>query len=120
MGEKLAVLDTVNIGPKQRVTHAHIRGDIIKLHWHNPESEPEKEKGVGLSKEDWLKMMNSVYWKREETIEAEASEGTNLISVDVRVGFVNLKFRKGRKAAEEEVSVQSLQQVDALMRRRHR
>ncbi len=36
------------------------------------------------------------------------------------IGFVDLLFKKGRKTAEEEVSVLSLQHVDARMRRRHR
>ncbi len=120
MAEALVTLDTVNIGPKQRVNHAHIRDDSIALHWHKPGAEPKKAEGITISKEDWLGIMNSVYWKREETLEAQGAEGNNLVGAVTHVGFVGFRFKKGRKTVEEEVSVLSLQHVDARMRRRHR
>lgn len=121
MSEELAILDKTNIGPEQRVNHAHIHNDTIVLHWHELETEPEEENGITLSREDWLRIMTSVYWKREETIEAEASSGNNLASAETHIGYVVFRYRSDRKrTADEEVALLSLQQVDARLRKRHR
>ncbi|MFQ5838692.1 MAG: hypothetical protein ACE5HJ_07905 [Thermoplasmata archaeon] len=120
MGENVALFDMVNAGTRQRVNHAHIMDDAITLHWHNLEAEPEEEEGITLSTEDWVRIMTPVYWKREETIEAKESEGVNLISAEVRVGYVVFRYRQGKKKVEEEISVLSLRQVDGRLRKRHR
>lgn len=120
MAEKRADFDMANVGPRQRVNHAHIAGEVIALHSHDPEEEPAKPEGIVISKADWLRMMDAVYWKREEALEAEGGENTNLVGVETHVGYVDLKFKRGKRTVQEEVSVLSLQQVDSRMRRRRR
>jgi hypothetical protein len=120
MAERVAVFDMVNVNTRQRINHAHIMDDVITLHWHEPDFEPEGSEGVSISKEDWMKIMTSVYWKKNETLEFSGSEATNLMAADVNVGYVVLRFRQGKKTAEEEVSVLSLRQVDGRLRKRHR
>ncbi len=109
-----------NVSPRQRVNHAHLFGDAIALHWHAADKEPERFEGVSLSHTDWKRIMDKVYWKEEGSVETEPSEADNLIGADVHVGYVVLRFKKGRKTAEEEVSVSSLRQVDARLRTRNR
>ena len=120
MSDQALVLSPGNIGPHQKVNHAHVFEDVIVLHWHASGNEPERGEGVTVSRDDWMNVMNLVYWKKEENLEAPPSDDNNLIGADVRIGYVVFRYKKGRKVTEEEVSVQSLQQVDARLRKRNR
>lgn len=111
---------SANIGPHQRVNHAHIEEDLIVLHWHKPDAEPEGGPGVEVSRGMWSRLMDAVYWKREETLEPAEGEGGNVVALDAHVGFAVFHFKRGRQQAEEEVAVPSLQQADARLRRRNR
>lgn len=120
MSEQTVPLSLGNVGPHQRVRHAHIFNDAIVLHWHTEGKEPERFEGISVSRDDWNRIMDSVYWKREESFEAQLSETDNLVGADVHIGYAVFRYKKGKKAAEEEVSVLSLQQIDAPQRRRNR
>ncbi len=120
MTDPALILRPGNIGPHQKVNHAHIFEDAVVLHWHASDQEPERGEGVSLSRNDWMNLMNLVYWKKEESLEAPPSDDNNLIGADVHVGYVVFRYKKGRKTVEEEVSIQSLQQVDARLRKRSR
>ncbi len=121
MDEIVATFDMVNVNPKQKANHAHITGDTITLHWHDLESEPEEGGGgIVFSREDWMKIMTAVYWKKEEIVETSGSEGTNLVNAEVHPGYVIFRYKRGKKKVEEEVSVLSLRQVDGRLRKRHR
>ncbi len=120
MAEKIVTFDMANVGPRQRVTHAHIAERTVALHWHEVGDEPDGPDGVILAKADWLRMMDAVYWKREEAVEPLDGEGANLVGMETHIGYVDLAYTKGKRKAQEEVSVLSLQQVDARMRRRRR
>lgn len=120
MSEQTVDLSAGSVGPHQKVRHAHIFDDAVVLHWHTEDKEPERFEGISVSREDWSRIMDSVYWKKEESLEAQQSETDNLIGADVHVGYVVFRYKKGRKATEEEVSVPSLQQIDARQRKRNR
>ncbi len=120
MSEQIVELSDDSLSPQQKVRHAHIFDDAVLLHWHTEGKEPERFEGISVSREDWGRIMDSVYWKREESLEAQQSETDNLISAEVHTGYVVLRYKKGKKATEEEVSVPSLQQIDARQRKRNR
>ncbi len=120
MEERVVVFDLENAPPKQRVNHAHIRGDLIALHSHPLEKEPGGVEGAILARGDFLLIMTVNYDKQEETLEFQGAPGTTVTSTDVGLGSVVFKFQVGQKKAEEEVSVLSLRQLDSRVRRRVR
>lgn len=120
MAERTVLFEMVNTSPKQRINHAHIGEDAIRLHWHKPDDEKPGRQGVVLSKEDFHRIMETNYWKKEENLEATGSEGTNLTAAEVHIGDVVFTFKKGKRTAQEEVSFLALRQVDGRLRRRVR
>lgn len=120
MPERTVHFDMVDTPPKQRINHAHIGEGIIRLHWHKPGEEPSDPQGVILSEGDFRKIMTTNYWKEEEDLEASGEEGTNVTGVEVHLGHVDFRFKKGNRSAREEVSVLALRQVDSRIRRRVR
>ncbi len=120
MEERVVVFDLENAPPKQRVNHAHIREDLIALHWHPLEKEPGGVEGAILARGDFLLIMTTNYQKQADTLQFEAVPGTTVTSADVGLGSVVFKFQVGKKKAREEVSVLSLRQLDSRVRRRVR
>lgn len=116
---RLAHFEQSSMSPKQRATHAHLGEGKIILHVHNPEEEPSKPEEIAITTADWYKIMDATYWKKEETIKAGEGAG-NLLEAETHIGYVILRFKKGRKTGEEEVSLFSLRHADARLRRRHR
>ncbi len=120
MEERVVVFDLENAPPKQRVNHAHIRGDHIALHSHPLAKEPGGVAGAILARRDFLLVMTTNYQKQAVTLEFEAGPGTTVTSANVGLGSVVFKFQVGEKKAKEEVSVLSLRQLDSRVRRRVR
>lgn len=120
MEERVVVFDLTNTPPKQRVGHAHIREDLIALHWHPVKKEPGGPEGATLSRTDFIQIMTVNYRKQAGTLEFDALPGTTVTSADVGLGSVVFRFQLGKKEGQEEVSVLSLRQLDSRLRRRVR
>lgn len=120
MEESVVVFDLENAPPKQRVNHAHIRGDLLALHSHPLEKEPGGVEGAILLRRDFLLIMTVNYQKKEDTLEFPGTAGTTVTAADVGLGSVVFRFQVGEKKAKEEVSVLSLRQLDSRLRRRVR
>ncbi len=120
MEERVLVFDLTNTPPKQRINHAHIREDLVALHAHPIEKEPDHLEGAVLRRSDFTQVMTVNYRKQEETLEFEGLPGTTVTSADVGIGSVVFTYRVGEKKAKDEVSVLSLRQLDGRLRRRVR
>lgn len=120
MTERVAVFNLTEVSGDQRMTHAHIRGDLIHFHVHDPEKEPKSPEALVVSKWDLWRVMDINYWKKEASLNLDPSDETNAEAADVGLRAATFRWKKGKQTKEDEVSFFSLRQVDARLRFRVR